>query len=116
KLHDGALVESVLMRYPGRITLCVSSQAGCGMNCPFCATGQAGLTRNMSAAEIVAQVVQANRVIRAGQLGPAEHADERVTNIVFMGMGEPLANYARLMQAVRVMVDKTHGMGMSARG
>ncbi|MET0302823.1 MAG: 23S rRNA (adenine(2503)-C(2))-methyltransferase RlmN, partial [Microbacteriaceae bacterium] len=52
KLHDGALVESVLMRYPGRITLCVSSQAGCGMNCPFCATGQAGLTRNMSAAEI----------------------------------------------------------------
>jgi 23S rRNA (adenine2503-C2)-methyltransferase len=116
KLHDGALVESVLMRYPGRITLCVSSQAGCGMNCPFCATGQAGLTRNMSAAEIVAQVVRANRLIRAGGLGPAEHPDERVTNIVFMGMGEPLANYARLMQAVRVMVDKTHGLGMSARG
>ncbi|WP_029144916.1 23S rRNA (adenine(2503)-C(2))-methyltransferase RlmN [Microbacterium luticocti] len=119
KLHDGALVESVLMRYPGRITLCVSSQAGCGMNCPFCATGQAGLTRNMSAAEIVAQVVRANRVIADGQLGDPRkvgHAGERVSNIVFMGMGEPLANYARVMQAVRVMTDKKHGMGMSARG
>lgn len=116
KLHDGALVESVLMRYPGRITLCVSSQAGCGMNCPFCATGQAGLTRNMSAAEIVEQVVRANALIRAGELGEAEHDDERVTNIVFMGMGEPLANYARVMHAVRVMTDKKRGMGMSARG
>ena len=116
KLHDGALVESVLMRYPGRITLCVSSQAGCGMNCPFCATGQAGLTRNMSAAEIIEQVVRANAAIRAGELGPAEHPDERVTNIVFMGMGEPLANYNRVMQAVRTMVDGDHGLGMSARG
>jgi len=116
KLHDGALVESVLMRYPGRITLCVSSQAGCGMNCPFCATGQAGLTRNMSSAEIVEQIVRANALIRAGELGEAEHADERVTNIVFMGMGEPLANYARVMHALRVMVDKEHGLGMSARG
>ena len=69
KLHDGALVESVLMRYPGRITLCVSSQAGCGMNCPFCATGQAGLTRNMSAAEIIEQIVRANRLIAEGGLG-----------------------------------------------
>ena len=119
KLHDGALVESVLMRYTGRITLCVSSQAGCGMNCPFCATGQAGLTRNMSAAEIIEQVVRANRLIADGGLGDPRkvgHADERVTNIVFMGMGEPLANYARVMQAVRVMVDKKHGLGMSARG
>jgi 23S rRNA (adenine2503-C2)-methyltransferase len=119
KLHDGALVESVLMRYPGRITLCVSSQAGCGMNCPFCATGQAGLTRNMSAAEIVEQVVRANAVIRRGELGGKkrdDHSMERVSNIVFMGMGEPLANYARVMQAVRVMTDKAHGLGMSARG
>jgi len=119
KLHDGALVESVLMRYPGRITLCVSSQAGCGMNCPFCATGQAGLTRNMSAAEIVEQVVRANRLIADGALrhvqGPGK-TRERVTNIVFMGMGEPLANYNRVMQAVRTMVDKDHGLGMSARG
>ncbi|MEZ3160317.1 23S rRNA (adenine(2503)-C(2))-methyltransferase RlmN [Microbacterium sp. BWT-B31] len=119
KLHDGALVESVLMRYPGRITLCVSSQAGCGMNCPFCATGQAGLTRNMSAAEIIEQIVRANRLIADGGLGDPRkvgHEGERVTNIVFMGMGEPLANYARVMQAVRVMTDKKHGIGMSARG
>jgi 23S rRNA (adenine2503-C2)-methyltransferase len=119
KLHDGALVESVLMRYPGRITLCVSSQAGCGMNCPFCATGQAGLTRNMSAGEIIEQIVRANALIAAGGLGGKkrdDHSLDRVSNIVFMGMGEPLANYARVMQAVRVMVDKEHGLGMSARG
>jgi len=119
KLHDGALVESVLMRYPGRITLCVSSQAGCGMNCPFCATGQAGLTRNMSAAEIVEQIVRANRLIADGALRQAQgpgKTRERVTNIVFMGMGEPLANYNRVMQAVRTMVDPKHGLGMSARG
>jgi len=119
KLHDGALVESVLMRYPGRITLCVSSQAGCGMNCPFCATGQAGLTRNMSAAEIVEQVVRANRAIADGELGGKKRGEttlERVSNIVFMGMGEPLANYARVMQAVRTMVaPQPEGLGMSAR-
>ncbi|MEY4453097.1 MAG: rRNA ((2503)-C(2))-methyltransferase RlmN, partial [Actinomycetota bacterium] len=119
RLFDGALVESVLMRYPGRITLCVSSQAGCGMNCPFCATGQAGLTRNMSAAEIIDQVVQANRAIANGELkGGNKDNDnpERVTNIVFMGMGEPLANYNRLMSAVRTMVEpQPNGLGMSAR-
>ena len=116
RLFDGALVESVLMRYPGRITLCVSSQAGCGMNCPFCATGQAGLTRNMSTAEIVDQVVAANRVIAAGELGAQEHPDERVTNIVFMGMGEPLANYKRVMAALHRFVDPSpEGLGMSAR-
>lgn len=119
KLHDGALVESVLMRYPGRITLCISSQAGCGMNCPFCATGQAGLTRNLSAAEIVEQVVCANRVLDEGGLGGkrrGETTPERVSNIVFMGMGEPLANYSRLMHAIRVLVAKApDGLGMSAR-
>ncbi len=124
KLHDGALVESVLMRYPGRITLCVSSQAGCGMNCPFCATGQAGLTRNMSTAEIVEQIVRANAAIAAGELGGRrgkggqDRVDaERVTNIVFMGMGEPLANYKRVIDAVRVMTAaQPNGLGMSARG
>ncbi|NBU23728.1 MAG: dual-specificity RNA methyltransferase RlmN [Actinobacteria bacterium] len=116
RLYDGALVESVLMRYTNRITLCISSQAGCGMNCPFCATGQAGLTRNMSAAEIVDQVVRANEAIRAGELGPLRHEDERVSNIVFMGMGEPLANYAQLMSAIRTMVEpQPNGLGMSAR-
>ncbi|MGO3233709.1 MAG: 23S rRNA (adenine(2503)-C(2))-methyltransferase RlmN [Microbacterium sp.] len=120
RLHDGALVESVLMRYPGRITLCVSSQAGCGMNCPFCATGQAGLTRNMSSAEIIEQIVRANRLIAEGGLGGKkadDHSMERVSNIVFMGMGEPLANYKRVMDAVRIMVaPQPDGLGMSARG
>lgn len=120
RLFDGALVESVLMRYPGRITLCVSSQCGCGMNCPFCATGQAGLTRNMSTAEILDQVVQANRVIAEGALGGKRrdggHDAERVTNIVFMGMGEPLANYKRVMNAVHRMIDDApEGLGMAAR-
>ncbi len=120
RLFDGALVESVLMRYTGRITLCISSQAGCGMNCPFCATGQAGLTRNLSVAEIVDQIVAANRVIAAGELGGSkaklENAPERVTNIVFMGMGEPLANYNRVIQSVRTMVEpQPNGLGMSAR-
>jgi 23S rRNA (adenine2503-C2)-methyltransferase len=115
RLFDGALVESVLMRYPNRITLCVSSQAGCGMNCPFCATGQAGLTRNMSAAEIVDQVVQANRAIADGEL-PGVDGHRRVSNIVFMGMGEPLANYARVMKSVRTMLaPQPNGLGMSAR-
>ncbi|MBL3700887.1 23S rRNA (adenine(2503)-C(2))-methyltransferase RlmN [Leucobacter luti] len=122
RLFDGALVESVLMRYPGRITLCVSSQCGCGMNCPFCATGQAGLTRNMSTAEILDQVVQANRVIAEGGLGRAREEGngaeaERVNNIVFMGMGEPLANYKRVMNAVhRMIAPSPEGLGMSARG
>ncbi|MEI6590466.1 MAG: 23S rRNA (adenine(2503)-C(2))-methyltransferase RlmN [Actinomycetes bacterium] len=120
RLFDGALVESVLMRYPGRITLCVSSQAGCGMNCPFCATGQAGLTRNMSAAEIVDQIVQANLALARGELGGGKRAKddlpERVNNIVFMGMGEPLANYNRLMTAIRTMLaPQPEGLGMSAR-
>jgi 23S rRNA (adenine2503-C2)-methyltransferase len=120
RLFDGALVESVLMRYPGRITLCVSSQAGCGMNCPFCATGQAGLTRNMSAAEIVDQIVRANQAIAQGELGGKRTSDptqsERVSNIVFMGMGEPLANYNRVMSAIRTMVaPQPEGLGMSAR-
>jgi 23S rRNA (adenine2503-C2)-methyltransferase len=120
RLGDGALVESVLMRYPGRITLCISSQAGCGMNCPFCATGQAGLQRNLHASEIVEQVVRANRVIANGEFGTDPKRDpatpERVTNIVFMGMGEPLANYKRVMTAISFMVDnQPDGLGMSAR-
>ncbi|MEY4008833.1 MAG: hypothetical protein RL232_360, partial [Actinomycetota bacterium] len=118
RLFDGALVESVLMRYPGRITLCVSSQAGCGMNCPFCATGQAGLTRNMSAAEIVEQIVIANQVIAAGELGGRKDGEyeERVSNIVFMGMGEPMANYKAVMQSIRNITNpQPDGLGIGAR-
>lgn len=97
RLHDGTLVESVLMRYPDRVTMCISSQAGCGMNCPFCATGQAGLDRNLSTAEIVHQIVDGMRALRDGEVpgGPA-----RLSNIVFMGMGEPLANYNRVVGAI----------------
>ncbi|WP_030455684.1 23S rRNA (adenine(2503)-C(2))-methyltransferase RlmN [Herbidospora cretacea] len=114
KLFDGSLVESVMMRYPDRVTMCVSSQAGCGMNCPFCATGQAGLTRNMSTAEIVEQVVAGQRALARGEVpgGPG-----RVSNIVFMGMGEPMANYKAVIGAVHRMVDPSpEGLGISARG
>ncbi|WP_034265727.1 23S rRNA (adenine(2503)-C(2))-methyltransferase RlmN [Actinospica robiniae] len=113
KLHDGALVESVLMRYPDRATMCVSSQAGCGMNCPFCATGQAGLTRNMSTAEIVEQVVAGARTLARGEVpgGPG-----RISNVVFMGMGEPLANYKAVIAAVRRLVEPApEGLGLSQR-
>ena len=114
RLGDGSLVESVLMRYPGRVTMCVSSQAGCGMNCPFCATGQAGLTRNLSTGEIVEQVLSGARALARDEVpgGPG-----RVSNVVFMGMGEPLANYAAVIGAVRRIVDPAPaGLGMSARG
>jgi 23S rRNA (adenine2503-C2)-methyltransferase len=110
---DGAYVESVLMRYPGRVTMCVSSQAGCGMACPFCATGQGGLTRSLSAAEIVAQVVAGARALARGEVagGPG-----RVSNVVFMGMGEPLANYSRVLAAVRRLTDPVpDGLGISRR-
>ena len=107
--HDRTLVESVTMRYRDRTTVCISSQAGCGMACPFCATGQGGLTRNLSTAEIVDQVVRAN----ADELARGERG---VSNVVFMGMGEPLANYGRVVGALRRMVDPApHGLGMSQR-
>jgi 23S rRNA (adenine2503-C2)-methyltransferase len=111
---DGALLESVIMRYPDRATVCVSSQAGCGMGCPFCATGQGGLTRNLSTAEIVEQVVHAARVIRRGELAGGE---ARLSNVVFMGMGEPLANYAAMTAALRRLIaPPPEGLGLSARG
>ena len=113
KLHDGVLVESVLMRYSDRVTVCISSQAGCGMNCPFCATGQAGLTRNLSAGEITEQIVAAARACANGELpgGPT-----RLSNIVFMGMGEPLANYNSVIRTVRNITDPNpDGLGISAR-
>lgn len=111
-LHDGVKVESVLMKYPERATLCVTSQAGCGMACPFCATGQMGLTRNLSAAEIIEQVRLAARSARDGDLG----SDVRLSNVVFMGMGEPLANYKAVMGAVRTLVAPApEGFGLSAR-
>lgn len=108
KLHDGTLLESVLMRYPDRATLCISSQAGCGMACPFCATGQGGLDRNLSTGEIVDQVRNAAATMDA--------EGGRLTNIVFMGMGEPLANYKRVVSAVRQITQPVpDGFGISQR-
>ena len=124
RLFDGTLVESVLMRYPAilrdgvverseRITVCVSSQAGCGMACPFCATGQGGLKRNLSTAEIVDQVVAAAATAAAGDLPGGVG---RLSNVVFMGMGEPLANYNRVIAAVHRLVDPAPaGLGLSQR-
>jgi 23S rRNA (adenine2503-C2)-methyltransferase len=118
RLHDGSMVESVLMGYPerdgqsGRVTVCVSSQAGCGMGCPFCATGQAGLTRNLSTAEIVDQVVWFAGVAANGLPG----CPPRLSRVVFMGMGEPLANYNRVIDAVRRLTSPSpEGLGLSQR-
>jgi len=106
RLQDGASVETVLMHYPDRSTVCVSTQAGCAMACGFCATGQGGFERNLSVGEIVEQV------IRAARRASAQPSPRRVSNIVFMGMGEPMANYDRTMGAV----DRIHGdIGISAR-
>jgi len=101
-LHDGTQVETVLMTYPSRATVCVSTQAGCAMACQFCATGQGGFARHLSEGEIVEQVVMAVRAARP----------RRLSNVVFMGMGEPLANYDRVWGAVQ----RLHGeLGFSAR-
>lgn len=118
RAHDGTLLESVLMCYPDRATLCISSQAGCGMACPFCATGQGGLDRNLSTAEIVDQVRAAAATLRDGLMpGPdGRPGPRRLSNIVFMGMGEPLANYRRVVSAVRRITDPAPaGLGISQR-
>jgi 23S rRNA (adenine2503-C2)-methyltransferase len=101
-LPDGARIETVLMKYPRRATVCVSSQAGCAMGCTFCATGQGGFTRNLTTGEIVEQVVAARRAA----------APSRLSNVVFMGMGEPLANFDRTWAAVGRLHDD---LGLSAR-
>jgi 23S rRNA (adenine2503-C2)-methyltransferase len=101
-LSDGAQIETVLMRYPDRATACVSSQAGCAMGCAFCATGQAGFSRQLTVGEIIEQVMWARR---------AAHPD-RLSNVVFMGMGEPLANYDRVWTAIVRLHDD---LGLSAR-
>jgi 23S rRNA (adenine2503-C2)-methyltransferase len=102
ELPGGARIESVLMHYPGRSTVCISSQAGCAMGCGFCATGQAGFERHLSVGEILEQVVVARR----------EAEPRRLSNVVFMGMGEPFANYDRVMAAVRRIIDD---LGIGAR-
>ncbi len=106
---DGAAIEAVLMGYPRRSTLCISSQAGCALGCTFCATGQFGFERHLEAGEIYAQVAWAEAHLRRFGLGDAP---PRVTNVVFMGMGEPLANYRRVRESLRRMIDVR---GISAR-
>ena len=97
ELQGSNQIETVLMRYKRRDTVCVSTQAGCAMGCGFCATGQAGFFRQLTSGEIVEQVFIASRRLRA--LG----ANQRVSNVVFMGMGEPLANFGSLIKAIEVM-------------
>ncbi|GMR01933.1 MAG: 23S rRNA (adenine(2503)-C(2))-methyltransferase RlmN [Acidimicrobiia bacterium] len=109
RCEDQAPIESVLMGYANRTTLCISSQVGCAMGCTFCATGQFGFDRHLDAGEIVAQVAYANAYLSAT---PLPRSPERVTNVVFMGMGEPLANYANTIESIRRMINV---MGMSAR-
>jgi 23S rRNA (adenine2503-C2)-methyltransferase len=106
---DGNSVEAVLMGYPRRTTVCISSQAGCAMACTFCATGQFGFERHLEAGEIVAQVAYAAAALRAE---PMPGCPNRVTNVVFMGMGEPLANFERVQESLRRMIEV---MGIGAR-
>ena len=120
---DGEAIETVLMLYPNRATVCISTQAGCAMGCPFCATGQAGFRRQLTTGEVVRQVVVADAVLRSGQLQaatdeageafelPGDHPDH-VTNVVYMGMGEPLANTDVTLASLRYFHEQ---LGMSAR-
>ncbi len=100
--HDGHLFEMVLMPYDNRVTLCISSQVGCRMGCTFCQTGKMGLKRNLTSGEILSQLHIARENLQ----------DRRITNVVFMGMGEPLDNYDEVVKACRLMVDK-NGWGLS---
>ena len=131
-LHDGHRIETVLMRYSGRVTACVSSQVGCAMGCVFCATGQMGYTRHLTAAEIVTQALHVDAVLRETASDSAARADlaepslaepghasphhrhERLRNIVFMGMGEPLHNYDAVMQAIDILRDPC-GLALAAQ-
>ena len=114
RLSDGAEIESVLMLYPDRATVCVSTQAGCAMGCTFCATGQLGLTRNLQPGEIVQQVLHFERFLSHSDEAKFTLGHKRVSNLVFMGMGEPLANYLNLWKSIRRFHDPD-GVNLSAR-
>jgi 23S rRNA (adenine2503-C2)-methyltransferase len=105
RLHDGELVECVLMRDPDRRTVCISTQVGCAMGCVFCASGLLGVKRNLTPTEIIEQVLVLHRMMKD---------DERITNVVVMGIGEPLANYRSLMQSLTFLTDE-EGFGLGAR-
>jgi 23S rRNA (adenine2503-C2)-methyltransferase len=118
RLEDGVRVSAVLMPDADRMTLCLSTQVGCGYACAFCLTGTMGLERNLTAGEIVGQLLAANALL-AGRDGDAgadgAMGGRRVTHLVFMGMGEPLANYAALVKAIRILIDARLGIGYSPR-
>ncbi len=105
-LTDGLSIESVLIPEAKRLTLCISTQAGCGLGCAFCATALMGLKRNLRSSEIVDQVIEAARTLQPGV---------RISHLVLMGMGEPLANYPQTLRALRIMTDAESGLGFSAR-
>jgi 23S rRNA (adenine2503-C2)-methyltransferase len=105
-LADGVTIESVSIPEGRRLTLCISTQAGCGFGCDFCATAKIGLKRNLRASEILDQIVEARKYLRE---------DQRITHLVLMGMGEPLANYAQTLKALEVMADAEVGIGISPR-
>jgi len=114
---DGEAIETVLMLYPGRATVCISTQAGCALGCPFCATGQAGLRRQLTTGEVVRQVVLADAALRAGALGDVglpTGSPQHVTNVVYMGMGEPLANLSATLASIAWLHDPDR-FGLSAR-
>jgi 23S rRNA (adenine2503-C2)-methyltransferase len=118
RFPDGEAIETVLMLYPKRATVCISTQAGCAMGCPFCATGQLGFRRQLTAGEVVRQVVVADAALRSGDIGDEhlpEGAPDHVTNVVYMGMGEPLANLPATLASVRWLHDPD-GFNLSARG
>ena len=116
-LDDGARIETVLMRFNGRVTACVSSQVGCAMGCVFCATGQMGYTRHLTPGEIVAQAVHVARALRqpalAEQCRHAPGVAPRLRNVVLMGMGEPLHNYDAVMHAIDILRDP-NGLALAA--
>lgn len=121
ELRDGKRIETVLMLYPAsaegraRATVCVSTQAGCAFGCTFCATGQMGFERHLTAGEIVAQVLYIARELRAHPwIAPDGRAIDRVTNLVFMGMGEPLHNYANTLKAITIL-NMAEGLNIGAR-
>ncbi|MDW8080273.1 MAG: radical SAM protein, partial [Thermoguttaceae bacterium] len=105
RLRDGHLIECVLIQEQDRATACISTQVGCGMGCVFCASGLAGVVRNLTAAEMVEQLLRLRACARRG----------RLTHIVVMGMGEPLANLQQLLEALRIACDPRQGLGISQR-
>ncbi len=109
RTRDGSAIEAVLMGYKNRVTLCISSQAGCALGCTFCATGQFGFERHLEPGEIYAQIAFASAYLRTHGL---PGCPDRLSNIVFMGMGEPLANYRRVRESLRRIIEVR---GMSAR-